>query len=70
MIRGYFLPWANTTARNYSSTAAGENLYYDTVQTPHPGIGEPNAVDSFRLRKVAGCRLEAVGACLDLASFR
>ena len=24
---GYFLPWKNTTGRNYSSDLAGENLY-------------------------------------------
>lgn len=35
---GFFLPWANTTARNYSSTHPGENLYYDVMQTPHPAI--------------------------------
>ena len=39
---GYFLPWANTTARNYSSDRAGENLYYDTTQTPHLAVAPWN----------------------------
>eukprot|EP01043_Picozoa_sp_COSAG02_P063207 COSAG02_NODE_8900_length_2405_cov_1.730269_1_plen_201_part_10 len=46
---GFFLPWANTTARNYSSDRAGENLYYDTTQTPHlavaPWSGKCQCVD-------------------------
>ena len=39
---GFFLPWANTTARNYSSDRAGENLYYDTTQTPHLAVAPWN----------------------------
>jgi hypothetical protein len=39
---GFFLPWANTTARNYSSDSAGENLYYDTTQTPHLAVAPWN----------------------------
>jgi hypothetical protein len=39
---GYFLPWANATERNYSSGGAGENLYFDTIQTPHPAVAPWN----------------------------
>ena len=39
---GFFLPWANTTARNYSAGGAGENLYYDTVQSPHAAVAPWN----------------------------
>ena len=39
---GFFLPWANTTARNYSTGGAGENLYYDTTQTPHLAVSPWN----------------------------
>ena len=36
---GFFLPWANTTARQYDVQAgAGANLYWDDVQSPHLAI--------------------------------
>ena len=36
---GFFLPWANTTARQYDVEAgAGANLYWDDVQSPHLAI--------------------------------
>ena len=57
---GFFLPWANTTGRNYSDGGAADNLYFDTTQTPHaaiaPWTGRCQCVDQSPAYGAAECR--------------